>query len=92
MLHLFSYNFWKKISGFLYLTQHFRAGENGSLPSLHSAFDTRVNETVSPSGLENGKQRRKKQGVQGVAASEAAGEPGKWSLELVNVICEARVT
>ena len=50
MLHLFSYNFWKKISGFLYLTQHFRAGENGSLPCLHSAFDMRVNETVSPSG------------------------------------------
>ena len=48
VLHLFSYK--KAPSGFLYLTQHFRAGENGSLPCLHSAFDRRVNETVSPSG------------------------------------------
>ena len=40
--------------------------------------------------VENGKQRRKKQGVLGTAASEAAGEPGKRSLERVNVICEAQ--
>lgn len=48
MLHLLYYK--KAPSGFLDLTQCFRAEENGSLHCLHSALDRRLNETVSPSG------------------------------------------